>query len=191
MESNYIEDKKFEKINFIEKPLLIGTYENCVFNNCDFSNADLSNFSFSECEFSGCNISMAKLTKTSFNDIVFKDCKLLGLYFEDCHSTPFIVAFENCILNFSSFYKQKLKKTVFRNSTIQEVDFTDADLHSSVFDQCDLTKTKFENTILEKVDLRTAFNYSINPELNKIKKAKFSIPGIIGLLDKYDIEIEP
>ena len=191
MESNYIEDKKFEKINFIEKPLLIGTYENCVFNNCDFSNADLSNFSFSECEFSGCNISMAKLTKTSFNDIVFKGCKLLGLHFEDCQTTPFIVAFENCILNFSSFYKQKLKKTVFRNSTIQEVDFTDADLHSSVFDQCDLTKTKFENTILEKADLRTAFNYSINPELNKIKKAKFSIPGIIGLLDKYDIEVEP
>jgi len=191
MESNYIEDKNFEKISFTEKPLMPGAYENCVFNNCDFSNADLSNFSFSECEFSGCNISMAKLTKTTFNDVVFKACKLLGLHFEDCHTTPFIVSFEHCILNFSSFYKQKLKKTVFRDTTIQEADFTDADLHSAVFDQCDLLKSKFENTILEKADLRTAFNYSINPELNKIKKAKFSMPGVIGLLDKYDIEIEP
>jgi len=33
-------------------------------------------------------------------------------------------------------------------------------------------------------------NYSIDPELNKIKKARFSTQGIAGLLDKYDIEIE-
>jgi hypothetical protein len=38
--------------------------------------------------------------------------------------------------------------------------------------------------------MRTSFNYSINPELNRIKKAKFSMPAVVGLLDKYDIEIE-
>jgi len=190
MESNYFEDKKFEKLNFIEKTLPFGVYENCIFFNCDFSNADLSNFSFAECKFSGCNISMAKLTKVTLNDVVFNSCKLLGLHFEDCNKMPFIISFENCTLNFSSFYKQKLKKIVFKNSEIREADFTDADLSAAIFDHCDLTKTKFENTILEKADFRTSFNYSINPELNKIKKAKFSMPGIIGLLDKYDIEIE-
>jgi fluoroquinolone resistance protein len=59
-----------------------------------------------------------------------------------------------------------------------------------VFDNCDLSKASFDNTILEKADFRTAFNYSINPESNKIKKAKFSVSGIAGLLDKYDIHIE-
>jgi len=49
--------------------------------------------------------------------------------------------------------------------------------------------TVFENTILEKVDFSTSFNYSIDPEMNKIKKAKFSLPEVIGLLNKYDIEI--
>jgi fluoroquinolone resistance protein len=43
---------------------------------------------------------------------------------------------------------------------------------------------------LEKADLRTAYNYSIDPSINKIKKAKFSLPGVVGLLSKYDIEIE-
>jgi hypothetical protein len=38
--------------------------------------------------------------------------------------------------------------------------------------------------------LRTSYNYSINPEVNRIKKAKFSTTGIAGLLHKYDIEIE-
>jgi hypothetical protein len=30
----------------------------------------------------------------------------------------------------------------------------------------------------------------INPELNRVKKAKFSLSQIIGLLGQYDIEID-
>jgi len=40
------------------------------------------------------------------------------------------------------------------------------------------------------VDFRTAFNYSFDPEINKIRKARFSYPGVCGLLQKYNIEIE-
>ena len=70
------------------------------------------------------------------------------------------------------------------------MDFTECDLTASIFENCDLNNATFDNTIIEKVDFRTAFNYSINPELNRIKKAKFSIEGISGLLSKYDIDIE-
>jgi hypothetical protein len=49
--------------------------------------------------------------------------------------------------------------------------------------------SSFENTNLEKADFGTAYNYSINPNLNRIKKAKFSLPAVTGLLDQYDIEI--
>ena len=55
---------------------------------------------------------------------------------------------------------------------------------------CDLQLTLFMNTKLEGVNFRTSFNYSIDPELNRIKKAKFSLHSIAGLLDKNDIEIE-
>ncbi len=41
-----------------------------------------------------------------------------------------------------------------------------------------------------RATIKPSFNYSINPEMNKIKKAKFSMPGVIGLLDKYDIEVD-
>ncbi|HWY33074.1 MAG TPA: pentapeptide repeat-containing protein, partial [Nitrosopumilaceae archaeon] len=88
------------------------------------------------------------------------------------------------------FYKTKLKKTAFKNSTIQEADFSECDLTNAIFENCDLTGATFVNTNLEKADFRTSFNYSIDPELNRIKKAKFSLHGIVGLLDKYDIEIE-
>jgi fluoroquinolone resistance protein len=133
---------------------------------------------------------MAKLEKTALKGIQFKDCKLLGVHFENCDEFLFAVNFENCILNLCSFYKRKLKKTNFKNSSLREVDFLEADLSSSVFDNCDLAGATFQNAILEKADFRTSYNYSIDPELNKIKKAKFSIPAVTGLLDKYDIEIE-
>jgi len=190
MERIYIEEKKFEKIDFTVNVLAEADYENCSFTNCNFSNTDLSKMNFSECGFVDCNISLAKLTKTAFRDVGFKGCKLLGLHFDDCNEFLFEVDFDHCLLNLSSFYKRKLKKTNFKNSSLQEVDFTEADLTGALFDNCDLAKATFDDTLLEKVDLRTSYNYSIDPERNRVKKAKFSMAGIAGLLDKYDIDID-
>jgi len=190
MEKTYIEDEKFENIDFSQKTLPEAEYDNCQFVNCDFSNSDLFKVVFSECEFNRCNLSMAKLEKTAVKDIQFKECKLLGVHFETCDEFLFAVRFENCLMNLASFYKRKLKKTKFVNCSLQEADFAEADLGSSVFDNCDLAHAIFQQTNLEKADFRTSYNYSIDPELNKIKKAKFSIPSVTGLLDKYDIEIE-
>ncbi|MCW3103152.1 MAG: pentapeptide repeat-containing protein [Bacteroidetes bacterium] len=188
--SLYTEGKRFDKINFTEQQLEKGEYENCTFANCNFSATDLSGINFSGCEFRSCNLSMAKTLKTGFCDIQFTDCKLLGLHFETCNEFLFSAYFENCILNLSSFYRMKIKKTKFSRCSMHEVDLSGADLSGAIFDNCDLAKAKFENTILERADLRTSWNYSIDPEINKIKKAKFSKQGIAGLLDKYDIEIE-
>lgn len=190
MERTYIQDKKFNKDDITNKELAIADYENCIFTNCDLSNADLSKRIFLDCEFVTSNLSSARLHKTAFKTVKFKDCKLLGLHFEDCDDFLFEIEFENCQLNLSSFYKMKIKKTRFKNCNLSEADLTEADLTNSIFDNCDLSGTKFENTILEKSDLRTSYGYSIDPESNKIKKAKFSIHGIAGLLDKYDIELE-
>jgi len=71
-----------------------------------------------------------------------------------------------------------------------EVDFTECDLTEAVIDGCNLSGARFEHTILEKADLRTSIAYSIHPEANRIKRAKFSASGLTGLLDRYDIDIE-
>ena len=60
----------------------------------------------------------------------------------------------------------------------------------AVFDGCDLADAVFERTVLEKADLRGAINYSIDPAVNRVKKARFSLEGVRGLLGKYDILIE-
>lgn len=190
MEKIYIEDKKFDQVDFTLDGLVKADYENCSFTNCNFSNQDLSKLSFAECDFTGCNFSLAKLATTAFNEVKFKDCKLLGLHFHDCHEFLFTVYFDNCLLNLSSFYKRKLKKTTFKNCTLHEVDFTQADLSGALFHNCDLSRATFQYAILEKADLRSSYNYSIDPEVNKIKKARFSAAGLAGLLEKYDIDIQ-
>lgn len=190
MERVYIVDKAFEKSNFSIAKFETGDYESCRFIQIDFSNANLSDINFNDCEFLSCNMSMAKISNTGFRDIVFEDCKLLGLHFENSNPFLFKVNFERCILNISSLYTLKLKNTRFVDSSIREVDFTEADLTGSIFKNCDLSGSVFDKTILEKVDFRTSYNYSIDPESNRIKKAKFSRDGISGLLDKHDIDIE-
>ena len=86
--------------------------------------------------------------------------------------------------------RRKMKNTRFDSCTLSEVNFNQTDITGTVFKKCDLSGARFENTMLEKADFRTAFNYSINPEINKLKKAKFSLQGLPGLLDKYGIIID-
>lgn len=190
MSRNYIEDKQFEKTDFSGQSPAKGDYDNCTFSNCNFAESNLAEISFTECTFTDCNLSNAKFSKTGLRDVKFNNSKLLGLHFDNCDPFLFEVSFEKCILNLSSFYQVKMKKTNFTDCILQEVDFTGADLSQSVFTRCDLAHAIFGGTLLEKADLSTAFNYSIDPASNTIKKAKFSFPGIAGLLNKYDIEIE-
>ncbi len=189
MERVYITNERFENINYAEQKLSEGDYEGCTFYLCDFSNTDLSHFTFIDCTFSECKLALTKLVHASFRDIKFTDCKLIGLHFDHCKSTVFAASFERCSLNMSSFYQMKLKKFKFDTCILHEVDFAEANLTEADFTNSELTKAVFENTILEKADFRKAIDYSIDPVLNKIKKAKFSSINLSGLLDKYDIDI--
>jgi uncharacterized protein YjbI with pentapeptide repeats len=186
----YAEGNTFEKLDYTQVQLPKGDYENCTFLNCDFSSSNLSGINFINCDFKHCNLSLAKLNQSSFRNVRFESCKLLGLHFEHCNDFLFEVNFENCLLNLSSFFKLKMKKTKFQNCIMNEVDFTSTDLSGAVFNECDLMHSTFEQTNLEKADLRGAIHFSINPELNKIKKVKVLQSGLAGFLEKYELDVE-
>ena len=106
---DFIVDKTFERIKFNEITIERGEYENCIFKQCDFSNVRLSDIKFIECEFISCNLSLAKLERTAIRDIVFRECKMLGLHFEHCNEFGLAFSFEDCQLDHSSFYSTKIK----------------------------------------------------------------------------------
>lgn len=189
MEAAMFIEETFNKIDFKEQPPAKGEYDGCIFTACDFTGANLSAIKFVQCTFTDCNLSLVQLTKTSFMDAVFDKCKMLGFRFDNCDPFGLSFSFRHCNLSQSSFYKTKIKNTAFKDTLLQEVDFTECDLSGAIFEQCDLAGAIFDNTVLERANLTGAYNYTIDPELNRIKKAKFSLPAVTGLLHKYGIDI--
>lgn len=190
METVLHQDKIFKNVDYSEKKLSNREFLNCAFKNCNFTKSDLSNNEFMDCNFKNCNFSLTILQAAGLKNIKFFGCKLMGIDFNKCNSFLFSVNFQDCHLDYSSFFQMKMKKTNFIDCSIKEVNFAETDLSMAVFKNCDLLNTSFMRTNLEKTDFRRALNYSLDPELNKIKKAKFSSAGISGLLMKYNIDIE-
>jgi uncharacterized protein YjbI with pentapeptide repeats len=70
------------------------------------------------------------------------------------------------------------------------LDFMGTDLTEVIFDNCDLYRSEFEKATANKADFRTSYNYTIDPEKTKLKKAVFSLEGLKGLLYKHGIVVK-
>lgn len=180
----------FEKENFANTKINYREFEDCTFKNCDFASADFSSSTFMDCQFIDCNLSMVQLGNSSLKTVRFKNCKLLGIPFHTCDDFLFQVHFEECVLDYASFSNKKMPKTHFNSCSLKEVSFIGTQLTNAVFENCNLERALFNDTKLAGADFTSSYNYSIDPEFNPMKKAKFSMIGIPGLLDKYDIKIE-
>ncbi len=163
-------------------------YEDYKFVSCTFS--DLSNISFIDCTFVNCDLSNIKFNKTKLQDIEFIECKMLGSNFSYSNDFGFSVIFEQCILDYSVFDRKNMNKSIFKNCRINKANFTETNLSKTLFINCDLLDSIFSKSNLEGVDLRTISNFSIDPQNNNIKKAKFSSQNLVGLLYRYDIVID-
>lgn len=189
MPQEYFQDQTFHKIDFQDHDVRGNEYDKCIFDGCNLSRINLSDSKFIDCTFKNCDLSLAILSRTSMQEVFFGHCKLMGINFTAINSFGLSLSFDNCQLQHSVFRALKLKGVQFKSCQLQEVDFSTTDLSSSVFDDCNLERTLFQQSNLEKANLLTSFNYTIDPENNRLKKAKFSIWGLEGLLRKYDITV--
>ena len=98
--------------------------------------------------------------------------------------------FVKCDLRCVSFDGLPLRKTVFEDCSLREVQFARADLTGSSFTRCDLARAAFVHTNLEKTDFSTAYNFTLDPDGNRLRKARFSVYGLPGLLEKYGLDVE-
>lgn len=184
------ENETFGNIDYSEKGLPRGEYVKCLFRECNFTGSSLADLDFIDCQFTNCNLSMVKIDSTGLKNVFFTNSKVIGVDFSGCKDFLLSVGFENCILDYSFFLKKKLRNIVFRKCSIKEANFADTDLTNARFLDCDLLMTQFEKTLLNGADFTTSFNFIIDPEMNKMKNARFSVNGLAGLLSKYGIVIE-
>jgi uncharacterized protein YjbI with pentapeptide repeats len=184
------EDQTFIKLTAGDPVLAARQFEYCKFINCDLSGADLSNILFIECTFENCNLSQANMSGTGLQSIRFKNCKLNGVNFSRSLDFLMEMHFDGCILDNAVFYKKKNKKAVFKDCSMVETDLAEADLSGCRFDNCNMQRAAFDQTTLKNADLSTSFNFIIDPDNNDLKKTKFSVHGLPGLLVKYGLDIK-
>jgi fluoroquinolone resistance protein len=189
MEQLTHEDKIFEKVTYANKLIRSREFQDCTFRQCDFQDSDFAGSKFLDCTFEECNLSLMKLGNTTLNNVVFKNCKALGVNFHECTDFLFSVAFDDCVLDYASFAGKKMPKTSFVKCSLKETSFMQTILTGSRFDQCDLAGAIFNRTDLTGSNFSTAYNFTIDPEINTLKKAIFSEHGLAGLLAKYGIKV--
>jgi len=182
-------DEKFRNIDFSSENL-DDEYDNCSFHSCDFAETDLSKKTFIECEFKDCNLTLAKIDDCGFKDVTFIDCKMLGMKFNRANTFLLQLHFESCHLAESSFYQLNLKSSSFQSCNLESVDFGETSLENSSVIQCKLSDARFDRTDLQGADLTGSYDFQIDPEKNKIFKAKFSKETLMGLLHKYDLRVD-
>ena len=188
--SNYQNAQTFSNEDYGKTVFGKKTYEQCKFVSCNFVETDLSSTEFIGCTFDSCNMALIKLANAGLKTVVFSNCKLIGVDFNQCADFLFNVRFNRCLLDYSSFMRKKMRKTLFNECSMIETNFSDCDLSEAVFDMCNMSGTIFSKTNLGKANFYTSQHYSIDPTNNIVKKAVFSVNGVIGLLHKFDIVIE-
>lgn len=93
-------------------------------------------------------------------------------------------------MNDSIFTATDLRSTQMISCEARNLDFEKTNLSKASLIDIDLLNTTFANTNLSSADLTDAKNYRIDPTKNNIRKAKFSLPDVVSLLDQWDIEIK-
>jgi uncharacterized protein YjbI with pentapeptide repeats len=187
---SYIIDKQYSGSTFFEKEIMYHDFERCTFEDCDFTACDFTGVAFIDCVFMYCNFAHAKVNYVSLRDVQFTGCDFTGVNFAMLDTLLFKFGFKDCTLDYTKFYTLKFRSTIFENCSIVAADFMNADITGVMFNNCNLHKSVFTDTVANKTDFSTSYNFTIDPEKNKLKKAVFSEAGLKGLLTRYEIVIK-
>jgi len=179
--------KIFDKIIYKDVIVKEKEFTKCKFINCDFTNISFKDCYFEDCVFENCNLTTLKVNYSRFLDVVFKDCKMIGIVWDEA-SMPFSITCEDSNISYSSFFGMKLKRMKIHKCIAHDVNFSEADLQLSKFNYTDLQDSIFLNTNLLKANFENAINYNgIDVSSKNIKKAIFSLPEALILLNNFDI----
>ena len=186
---DYYESAKFTSDNSDTNNLNDLEFYECEFRNINFFSAQITACRFENCTFINCDLSLTNLQNSQFLEIEFNNCKLAGIDWRKALK-PFTINFLESKLNDSIFFGLDLRGTEFTKCEIRNCDFERCNLTKVSFSESDLLNTKFNLTTLNQADFTYTINYQISPTQNKIKKAKFSQPEVLSLLDEFNINIE-
>jgi uncharacterized protein YjbI with pentapeptide repeats len=168
-------------------------FEECRFVACDLSASEIRACRFAECSFEQCDLSLVRLPRSAFTACRFEDSKIIGVNWTEAtwpEGRLWVpIGFERCAINDSTFLGLALREIRVVECAAHDVDFREADLTKADFSGTDLRGSLFVSTNLTGADLRSARDYRIDPRVNTLKGARFSLPEAISLLEGLDIDL--
>ena len=166
-------------------------FYDCTFKDCTLREAVLRRCEFHDCTFTGCDLSLAQVPETTFANVRFEKCKLVGVDWASAHRPKFGLkrpfSFHQCALNYSFFTGLKLPNLRMTECLVKEADFTDVDFTGANFTGTDFSGSRFANCDLTKANFNDARNYAIDVKQNRLRKTKFALPEAVSLLKGLDI----
>ncbi len=183
----------FEGVHF-DADLVRREYSECRFERCRFDGMALLDIVFSNCEFVECAFRNVDVAGLRMQNAVLRSTACVGIDWSEVRALgrlfPLFKEIRGCTLKLNTFFKMKLPRLSVADSSIVDCAFMECVLSGSVFRQVDFLETTFQDCDLSKADFREARNYRINTSSNKVAKARFSLPEVVGLLDNLNIIIE-
>ncbi|WP_255361783.1 pentapeptide repeat-containing protein [Formosa sp. Hel1_31_208] len=127
--------------------------------NYNFTESYISNINFLDYEFIDCNLSMVKAKNATKKEVIFNNCKLVGLPFQDYTPNLISIHFIKSELYLFSFNNLKIKATTFDTCKLEQTDFTNTDLSTNP-EQNRLKNAQFSKE--NAIRLLTHFQIDIN-----------------------------
>lgn len=139
------------------------------FSRLVFTDIGLANREFARCRFVECSFVDADLSGAQFDSCTFSACNLSNPRIDKARFID--IDFSLCKLAGLAFYR--CSQGVF------DLRFSGSTFMDTLFHGCDLQKASFLGS----------HGYSIDPRNNKVRKARFSLPEVLSLLEGFEIVI--
>ena len=188
--------QEFKKLILKSTRVLQKEFIACIFIKCNFAETIFQECRFHDCKFKECDLSLASLKECSFNSTRFENSQVIGVDWTQTAwaKNKFIVFkpvdFVDCVLNHSTFSAMKMKQIQIVRCIAHDVSFEEADLTQADCTYTDFNSSRFLHTNLTEADFTGATNYTIAPQMNVLKKTKFSLPEAMALLYGLDIILD-
>ena len=174
-----------------EKQDLSGTeLEEATVENCNFTVTNLNESSFAQVDFQNCRFLNTKFIGSSFVEVNFQGCLFIGINFSKISTTLVSFGFKQCKFDNCILADIDIRGTQFQESEFVECDFQRAVLLKCSFEASHFSTVSFRSCDLQKADFTDATGYRIDPTINKVRNAKFSMPAVVGLLEGLEVVIQ-
>lgn len=181
--------RTFEGLQLSEHAIRRAEFEQVVFKDCRFAGVTWVGCQLSNCRFVDCELTTVKLGGSTFNEVRFERCRMMGINFADLARVILDVGFRECLMDYACFAGLQLARTEFIDCRLRDADFSNAQLERTVFGGSDLAGANFNHAALLRADLRGAKNLSFDPTLVRLGRTRVDLDALVAIGAQLGLDV--